>query len=863
MRQLLIFLFLLLVPHLLAQSGQEVLEFAFISDTHGYGATSDLRLSKTNTDAFVSYCKAHPELQLALFGGDFYNDFSTNHDQGIACLKQAWADFEGLDIPFYTTRGNHDTNGKCKRDGKPDNSQIVTDAEYYELFSPLSPANVHYHPEGIVTDSLHPQGNYYYRDLEEYRVRFIILNNYDSDSLEVDGFHGPQLKWLTEQALNFANKPDAELWNVVLLSHRYFVDFKGKPISRILHAYVHGLDFCDTVDGVFYSAQFSNPHRGKFVAFLSGHYHEDSYMSSDGYNIIATTRGYATDGEMGDDAISFNHFVLDTRNHTLTQRRIGRGRDRIFSYNPASILSPSLAFPEADGLGALTVGGRSGRHLVVTNLADHGPGSFRWAVQQPGCRYVTFAVSGTIHLDTPLIIDQDSLTVAGQSAPTSGITTAAIDITPTSAPGITLTGAPITINASEVILRYLTLHTSLTDGNFGQHNLVLDHLTSSMTDGTGICILKSQDVTVQQCRFLSTDTIHPALVAGGFCTTYYNNLFLDCPRALFIAEEEGCNRWIHIDHSVFINWKDHAIYGGGKQGEATIMKNYFVPGQATTNPKILDTSLDGSGRYYMTLNTLQGEKGVITSRNQQVNDLGAKAFTPSHPVARARAIPEAKSSLVVASFQNKPVFNFRSYRETHQQLLRQAGSDYRPEPVCQDSLLSDNYQSYLDRIVAPDRSIVILFGKDSILSYNDILSNDPHSSNGSCSSKSTHYSLLSGLCTVFASDTSWVGTLPLDQSLPSYHIQSYGHRKVAFINDTHLSTTDDRISPSDDIKQDIEAADHSGATYIIRLSDLHRELHSNPASPDTHIIKLLITPDGTISTSLLPFDTLPHFHLQH
>ena len=58
------------------------------------------------------------------------------------------------------------------------------------------------------------------------------------------------------------------------------------------------------------------------------------------------------------------------------------------------------AFPQAEGFGAYTLGGRGGKVIFVDNLNDDGPGSLRAAVTDPEPRIVIFRVSGTIELES-------------------------------------------------------------------------------------------------------------------------------------------------------------------------------------------------------------------------------------------------------------------------------------------------------------------------------------------------------------------------------------------------------------------------------------------------------------------------------
>jgi len=84
------------------------------------------------------------------------------------------------------------------------------------------------------------------------------------------------------------------------------------------------------------------------------------------------------------------------------------------------------AFPDAQGWAAYTSGGRGGQIIKVTNLQEDGPGSLKEAIEAPGPRIVVFEVGGIINLEsgsnTALAINEPFLTIAGQTAPSPGIT---------------------------------------------------------------------------------------------------------------------------------------------------------------------------------------------------------------------------------------------------------------------------------------------------------------------------------------------------------------------------------------------------------------------------------------------------------
>ena len=94
----------------------------------------------------------------------------------------------------------------------------------------------------------------------------------------------------------------------------------------------------------------------------------------------------------------------------------------------------------AAGYGMSTTAGRGGTVYRVTNVNASGAGSLKACIDATGPRVCVFEVSGTIRLTTDLMIRNDRLTIAGQTAPS---------------PGIMIRGAAIRIQASHLLIQHL------------------------------------------------------------------------------------------------------------------------------------------------------------------------------------------------------------------------------------------------------------------------------------------------------------------------------------------------------------------------------------------------------------------------
>ncbi|GIL39066.1 pectate lyase family protein [Roseiterribacter gracilis] len=131
------------------------------------------------------------------------------------------------------------------------------------------------------------------------------------------------------------------------------------------------------------------------------------------------------------------------------------------------------AFPGAQGWAANTPGGRGGQIIKVTSLAKQGPGTLREAFDAKGPRIIVFEVGGIIDLDgESLKLDEPFVTVAGQTAPS---------------PGITLIRGGIDIGAHDAIVQHIRVRVGSIDkpkfsheddsiGTVGgAHDVIVDH----------------------------------------------------------------------------------------------------------------------------------------------------------------------------------------------------------------------------------------------------------------------------------------------------------------------------------------------------------------------------------------------------
>ncbi|MCB0583975.1 MAG: pectate lyase [Phaeodactylibacter sp.] len=286
-----------------------------------------------------------------------------------------------------------------------------------------------------------------------------------------------------------------------------------------------------------------------------------------------------------------------------------------------SLWGQPLAFPEADGYGRFTVGGRGGKVFVVTSLEDQNddpaPGTLRYAIEQKGARTVVFAVSGVIQLQEDLRIKRDSITIAGQTSPG----------------GICLRGATTRIDADQVIIRYLRFRLGAIEpdddaATGARHkDIILDHCSFSWGIDETASFYINRNFTMQYC-IISESLANAGHIKGphgyggiwgGSGASFHHNLIahhtsrnprIQGYRYRYKPPYPQAEELTDIRNNLIYNWGFHSMYGG-ENGQFNIVNNYFKPGPATTAERFFqfsggDSDLD-YGKAYVAGNYYEGK----------------------------------------------------------------------------------------------------------------------------------------------------------------------------------------------------------------------------------------------------------------
>jgi pectate lyase len=325
----------------------------------------------------------------------------------------------------------------------------------------------------------------------------------------------------------------------------------------------------------------------------------------------------------------------------------------------------AIAFPGAEGFGKYTTGGRAGRVEVVTSLDDSGPGTLRNALRGKDPKMVVFAVSGTIHLQSRLLISSNT-TLAGQTAPGDGIC---------------LADFPVSLGGDNIIVRYMRfrmgdknqkggmVHGNGSDdafGGTGRTNIIIDHCSMSWSTDEVFSVYGGDSVTLQwnlvteplnySYHFETGDTGYEhhgyGGIWGGRHLTAHHNLLAHCasrnPR--FEGTRNNPEELVDYTNNVLYNWGHNNLYGG-EGGHYNVVNNYYRPGPQTlknvrsriVNPSKQKKPAIPFGTFYVAGNVVDGDAAVTAD-----NRLGVHMGDGTAADKEAALVSSAFPSLSIA-----------------------------------------------------------------------------------------------------------------------------------------------------------------------------------------------------------------------
>lgn len=278
---------------------------------------------------------------------------------------------------------------------------------------------------------------------------------------------------------------------------------------------------------------------------------------------------------------------------------------QVWSFKPRQ-----LAFPEAEGYGRFSTGGRGGIVYHVTSLSnDNVPGTLKYGlVSLEGPRYIVFDVSGIIDMEFGALFPTKYITIAGQTAPGKGIC---------------IKSSNINIGG-DIICRHMRFkrglgvygeNTGNAMGMSGADHAIVDHCTAAWgTDetvsGRGAKNISFQYNVISEALGIAGHKNYDDGANHGFAATidgkigsWHHNLLVNCNGRNWSmgGGMDGENRAIgqmDIFNNVVYNWWGRTTDGGCH--EVNFVNNYYKMGPDTKRTQLFTQQYENIGHIEST-----------------------------------------------------------------------------------------------------------------------------------------------------------------------------------------------------------------------------------------------------------------------
>lgn len=301
------------------------------------------------------------------------------------------------------------------------------------------------------------------------------------------------------------------------------------------------------------------------------------------------------------------------------------------------------------GFGLDATGGKDGIIIPVTNLNCEGKGSFAEAINTEGKRIIVFEVAGIIDLEgKSLVIKNPFITIAGQTAPS---------------PGITLIRGGLVISTHEIIIQHIRVRPGEAghdkksgwevDGittNKGAYNVIIDHCSTTWATDENLSVSgprhDGQDLDQWRSNTSHKITISNCIIASGLSHSTH------------IKGEHSKGTLVHdnateilIYGNLYANNVDrHPLCKGGTQ---TVITNNFIsnPGRAIINYSLVKSEWEG-------YEWVTGKMTVIGNYIEHGPNTSEKIFTGNFngPVEVYWEDNKVVSKNDIREFNGNPVF---------------------------------------------------------------------------------------------------------------------------------------------------------------------------------------------------------------